>query len=163
MLFRSYSEGVWPSSTPKYGHLRSWGTTAQGLYKTGDSVQFSLWVRNQDDRTLTTAPRSAYTLEVTDPLGKVVFTVPQITLSEFGGYSGEFRTDASAAVGWYEFSLKPSFSTSSITPLRVLLSDFTPAPFKVTSRLDRDQYSEDRKSTRLNSSHIPLSRMPSSA
>lgn len=144
--FEVYSEGVWPSSNAKYGHLRSWGTTAQGLYKAGDSVQFSLWVRNQDDRTLTTAPRSAYTLEVTDPLGKVVFTVPQITLSEFGGYSGEFRTDASAAVGWYEFSLKPSFSTSSITPLRVLLSDFTPAPFKVTSRLDRDQYSDGDKS-----------------
>ena len=29
--------------------------------------------------------------------------------------------------------------------------------------LDTSQYQPDRKSTRLNSSHIPLSRMPSSA
>ena len=33
----------------------------------------------------------------------------------------------------------------------------------VPGRLGRQVYQKDRKSTRLNSSHIPLSRMPSSA
>ncbi len=140
--FEVYGEGIWPSTSEKYGHLRAWGTTAQGLYKAGDSVQFSLWVRNQDDKTLTSAPRGEYTLEVSDPLGQVVYTVPGVQLSEFGGFHGEMRTAPSSAVGWYTFTLKPQFSKVELSPLRVLISDFTPAPFKVSSRLDRALYKD---------------------
>ena len=43
---------------------------------------------------------------------------------------------------------------------RLGLGRFTPAEYKNTTELIKDA---DRKSTRLNSSHIPLSRMPSSA
>lgn len=138
--FEVYSDGVWPTSHQKYGHLRSWGTTAQGLYKAGDTIQFSLWVRNQDDKTLSSAPEGEYKLEVSDPLGQIVYTVPSIKLSEFGSYSGEMRTLPSSAVGWYSFTLKPQFAKLSLTPLRVLVSDFTPSPFTVASRLDRALY-----------------------
>jgi uncharacterized protein YfaS (alpha-2-macroglobulin family) len=133
--FAVYSEGVYPNSQAAYGHVHSWGTTAQGLYKAGDTVQFSLWVRGQDNRTLIPAPRGPYALEVRDPLDKVVYSVPEMELSEFGSFSGEFATPSNAAVGWYEFSLRPKFSRDSMTPLRVLISDFTPAPFKVESRI----------------------------
>ena len=40
---------------------------------------------------------------------------------------------------------------------KIMRIDKTPLPFKT------DEFVRDRKSTRLNSSHIPLSRMPSSA
>ena len=40
------------------------------------------------------------------------------------------------AVGWYRFQLKAAFSEDSWEPMRVLVSDFTPAPFKVTTDLN---------------------------
>jgi uncharacterized protein YfaS (alpha-2-macroglobulin family) len=139
--FQVYPEGIWPHSQRAYGHLHAWGTTAQGLYKAGDTVQFSIWVRGQNNTTLIPAPRSTYALEVIDPLEKAVCSVSGITLSEFGAVSGECAIPASAAVGWYEFRLKADFSQETLSPLRVLISDFTPAPFKVESRLSGETFS----------------------
>ena len=133
--FRAYSSKHYSSSNREFGHIHTWGTTAQGLYKAGDTIQFSLWVRDQNNTTFTAAPQSSYKLEVTDPTGKVVFTAPQITLSEFGGYSGSFTTKKDAAIGWYTFSLSANFTQERWEPLRVLVSDFTPASFKVTSEI----------------------------
>jgi uncharacterized protein YfaS (alpha-2-macroglobulin family) len=134
--FEVYSNAVYGGSSPRYGHLRSWGTTAQGIYRAGDRIQFALWVRNQNNETLTSAPRGEYSLEVFDPMGKVVFAVPRFELTEFGSYGGEFETKTDAVVGWYTFSLRSSFSKQSWEPLRVLLSEFTPASFKVTAELN---------------------------
>ena len=74
-------------------------------------------------------------------------TVKSISLNEFGAYGGEYKTSEQAAVGWYEFRLSNDFgakkkeadgeeenSTHRWTPMRVLVSDFTPASFKVTDR-----------------------------
>jgi uncharacterized protein YfaS (alpha-2-macroglobulin family) len=69
-----------------------------------------------------------------------VFEVPELTLSEFGSYSGEFTTKQSAAVGWYRFVLTSSFSTQEWQPLRVLVSDFTPAPFRVSTELNAESF-----------------------
>ncbi len=131
--FRAYSREEYQISKHEFGHMHAWGTTAQGVYKAGDTVQFSVWVRNQNDTTFIAPPRSTYKLEVTDPTGKIVFTVPNITLSEFGSYNGSFTTQTTAAVGWYSFSLKANFTDETWEPLRVLISDFTPASFKVSS------------------------------
>jgi uncharacterized protein YfaS (alpha-2-macroglobulin family) len=138
--FEVYSNSVYGGSSPRYGHIHTWGTTAQGLYKAGDRIQFALWVRDQNNETLTQAPRGEYSLQVLDPMGKVVFTVPRFELSEFGSYGGEFETKAGAAVGWYTFNLRASFSKQSWEPLRVLVSDFTPASFKVTSELNGTRF-----------------------
>lgn len=135
-----YSDVVYPSTEEQYGHIHAWGTTAQGLYKAGDTVQFALWVRNQDTKTLIQAPREGYTLKVFDPSDSVVFEVPELSLSEFGGYSGEFTTRTNAPVGWYRFALSAKFSQSQWQPLRVLISDFTPAPFKVTTELNAERF-----------------------
>lgn len=134
--FEVHSNSVYGGSSPRYGHIHTWGTTAQGLYKAGDRIQFALWVRDQNNETLTPAPRGEYSLQVFDPMGKVVFTIPRFELSEFGSYGGEFATKADAAVGWYTFSLRSSFSKQSWQPLRVLVSDFTPASFKVSAELN---------------------------
>jgi uncharacterized protein YfaS (alpha-2-macroglobulin family) len=135
-----YSDVVYPSTREQYGHIHTWGTTAQGLYKAGDTVQFSLWVRNQDSNTLTPSPQGGYSLKVLDPSDTIVFEVPSLSLSEFGGYSGEFSTKPNAAVGWYRFVLSASFSDLQWEPMRVLISDFTPAPFKVTTDFNADTY-----------------------
>lgn len=119
----------------KFGHVRAWGMTAQGVYRAGDTIQYKLYVRNQDNRALVAPPQGGYALRVVDPMDQTVHTVDKLTLSEFGAYSGEFTVPASAPVGWYRFELSADFG-GSWEPMRVLVSDFTPAPFRVTTELN---------------------------
>lgn len=117
---------------PKHGHLRAWGTTAQGVYRAGETVQYKVYVRDEPGRTLEPAPRSAYTLKVVDPIGNTVLEKTGLALSEFGALSGELKLAERAAVGWYRFELTPEYARDQVLePLRVLVSDFTPAPFRV--------------------------------
>ncbi len=134
--YRASRFSVFPSLRRRYGHIHTWGTTAQGVYKAGDTIQYKLYVRDQNNETLVPAPREGYTLEVVDPTGKIVHTVSELSLSDFGAHDGEFTISPSGAVGWYRFQLKAAFSEDSWEPLRVLVSDFTPAPFKVTTDLN---------------------------
>lgn len=146
---------------PLDGHLSAWGFTAQGIYRAGDNIQYQFYVRNQNNQTLTPPPDAAYTLEIIDPTDKVVGRVDNISLSQFGAYNGEFQLPKSAAIGWYQFRLTVDFSDSETMatkenvaanerannqlrivtyPMRVLVSDFTPAPFKVSTELNGDQF-----------------------
>ncbi len=120
----------------KYGHIKTWGTTAQGVYKAGDTIQYKLYVRNQDNRTLVPPPLTGYHLEIKDPTGKKVHEIKDVTLSEFGAYDGEFTVPKTGAVGWYWFRLTSNFTHLSWNPMRVLVSDFTPSPFRVTNELN---------------------------
>ncbi|MCK5236427.1 MAG: large extracellular alpha-helical protein, partial [Deltaproteobacteria bacterium] len=121
-----------------HGHIKTWGTTAQGIYKAGDTIQFKLFVRSQDNKGLIQPPLSSYTLIVKDPMGKKIHEEKNITLTEFGTYAGEVPIPKTGAVGWYNFNLTADYMEKdhSWTPLRVLVSDFTPAPFKVSSELN---------------------------
>ncbi len=131
----------------KYGHIHTWGTTAQGVYKVGDTVQYKFFVRDQSNKAFVPAPRDAYTLTVTDPKGKVAQEVKNITLSEFGSYHGEFTLPKNAAVGWYDFKLTPNFKNTTWWPLRVLVSDFTPSPFRVQTELNGELFHIGEKVT----------------
>ena len=123
-----------------HGHVRSWGTTAQGVYRAGDTVQYKLWVREEGNRELEPAPRRSYALRVVDPLDKAVHERAGLELSEFGGLDGEFKLPATAAVGWYRFELRADFARDELwQPLAVLVSDFTPAPFRVTTDLSAER------------------------
>jgi uncharacterized protein YfaS (alpha-2-macroglobulin family) len=124
----------------RYGHIHTWGTTAQGVYKAGDTVQYKFYVRDQTNKVFTPAPRTGYSLKVTDPTGKVVHEVKDITLSEFGAHDGEFTVPRTGAVGWYRFKLAASFKKGTWEPMRVLVSDFTPAPFRVTTDLNGELF-----------------------
>ncbi|HET8883337.1 MAG TPA: alpha-2-macroglobulin family protein [Solimonas sp.] len=118
----------------RHGHLRSWGATAQGVYRAGDTIQYKLYVRDDADRTLKPAPASDYTLRIVDPTGTAVQEREHLALSAFGAIDGEFRLAASAAVGWYRFELQPSYAKDlTLEPIRVLVSDFVPAPFHVSA------------------------------
>jgi hypothetical protein len=131
----------YPDMLTKYGHIHSWGTTAQGVYKVGDTVQYKLFVRDQSNETFVPAPKDGYTLKVIDPTGKVAHEVKNITLSEFGGHHGEFTIPKNAAVGWYQFELTAKFkNNANWLPMRVLVSDFTPSPFKVHTELNGERF-----------------------
>src|SRR5262249_32185984 len=133
--YRASRGRVWSQPAPRDGHVRAWGTTAQGVYKLGDTVQYKLYVRNQANRSLApVSERGGYSLAVTDPTGKVVHEVRGLELSEFGAYAGEFRVAANGAVGVYAFRL--TRGAEQWWPLRTLIADFTPAPFQVKNTLN---------------------------
>ncbi len=120
----------------RYSHIHTWGTTAQGVYRAGDTIQYKIYVRDQNNETFVEPPGKAYTLKVTDPLGKVVLEKSGIELSAFGAFDGEFRVAETGNVGWYSFELTSDFTGMSWYPLRVLVSDFVPSPFRVATELN---------------------------
>ncbi|SPF41207.1 Alpha-2-macroglobulin domain protein (fragment) [Syntrophobacter sp. SbD1] len=139
--FRVDSEGAnyqyIPSSMQSlHGHIHAWGATAQGIYKLGDTVQYKIYVRDQENRHFITPPAASYNLKVMDPTSRVIFQRDNITLSEFGAMDGEFPIPKNGAVGYYNFHLESSFAKLNLEPLNVLVSDFTPSPFRVTTDLN---------------------------
>jgi len=127
----------------KNSYVHAWGTTAQGIYRAGDTIQYKLYVRNQSNEHWVAADAKGYSLEVIDPKGQAVEKIEDLTLSEFGSYSGELTTSETAAVGWYQFRLTYNDSGNEIllAPMKVLVSDFTPAAFRVTTDINGDQFS----------------------
>ena len=126
---------------PEHGHLNAWGFTAQGIYRAGDEIDYKIYLRKEGNRRLETAPTEAYTLTVVDPQGKTVHRREAIELSAFGAFDGRFRVAKNGAVGWYRFELTADFAKErSWYPLRVLVSDFTPASFHVTTDLDGELF-----------------------
>jgi uncharacterized protein YfaS (alpha-2-macroglobulin family) len=166
-----FADNLYATNLDKFGHMKSWGMTAQGIYRAGDTMQYKIFLRHQDDRTLTSPPKGDYTLEIIDPTGKTVDEIENIAFSDFGAYAGEYKIPEGAAVGWYDFKLKANFTgvkeakeTEDVSddesdgqyeeeqngagkftlhPMRVLVSDFTPAPFKVTTELEGDMFRPD--------------------
>ena len=125
----------WSSAARRDGHVRAWGTTAQGVYKLGDTVQYKLYVRNVSNLSLSPAEkRTGYKLQILDPTGKAVHEVSSLELNEFGAYSGEFRVPPSGAVGAYQFLLLNG--DQRWLPMQTLVADFTPAPFHVQNTLN---------------------------
>jgi uncharacterized protein YfaS (alpha-2-macroglobulin family) len=72
------------------------GTTAQGVYKAGDTIQYKIYVRNQDNERLGPAPEKSYSLKVIDPMDKTAYEMKDITLSEFGAFDGKFTVPETA-------------------------------------------------------------------
>ena len=128
------------SPRQKYGHLQTWGTTAQGVYRAGDTIDYKIWVRDQSTATQVPAPPGPYKLEIVDPTGQVAATVADIELSAFGAFDGKFPVPESAPVGWYQFRLTTGFDRATRMPLRVLVTDFTPSAFRVAATTDGDSY-----------------------
>ena len=144
-----YSDGnegyaSYPYMRHQYGHIRTWGTTAQGVYKAGDTIQYKILVRDQGNEAFIPPPNKNYHLKIVDPMGKVVHELKDIELSEFGGLDGEYTVPKTAAVGWYEFRLTADFAKHEDyewwQPMKVLVSDFTPSPFRVRTHLSGDVF-----------------------
>lgn len=144
--YRASRGKFWSGFMSDQNHVHAWGTTAQGVYKLGDTVQYKIYLRNQNNSTLEpVAQRDGYKLEIVDPTGKTIKTETNVSLSEFGAYAAAFRVPATGAVGWYEFRLsgpagRTRATTGIWTPMRVLVADFTPAPFQVQNTLNGQMF-----------------------
>ena len=71
-----------------------------------------------------------------DPTSRIIFQRDDIKLSEFGAMDGEFLIPENGAVGYYNFQFESSFAKLNLEPLQVLVSDFTPSPFRVSTELN---------------------------
>mgnify|MGYP000377359224 CR=1 FL=1 len=154
--YRASGEQIWSSDQTEQEHMRIWGTTAQGVYRAGDTIQYKIYVRGQNNDGLTSAPPTNYRVQLIDPTGKLVSETKDIFLNEFGATSGEFNISKNGAVGWYRFRLLQKMrgavgevkDTSTEEgalgntgwyawkPMRVLVSDFTPSSFEVTTSVN---------------------------
>lgn len=119
----------------KWNYVKSWGATAQGVYKPGEKVQFKFYVRNQSNRHFVPAPKEKYSLTVIDPKGDEVFKKEDITLNKFGSFFSEFRLAPTATVGWYSLKVRSSYYERTMHTLGFLVADFTPVPYKVEVQL----------------------------
>lgn len=133
-------ETLYPFSRARYGHMKSWGTTAQGVYKLGETVQYKIYVRNQDIDSFVGPKDSTYTLTINDSMGNLAAERKDIKLNEFGSLDGELELSKSWPVGYYTFTLKANFTNNYWYPMRVLVSDFTPASFRVTTELEKKAF-----------------------
>ncbi len=125
----------------RYGHIATWGTTAQGVYRVGDTVEFKIYVRDQSNKKFVPAPSKGYTLRVYDPMDKLVHEVEDLELNRFGSYAGDFAVPDTGGVGWYGFRLTADFiDNTTWYPMRVLIADFTPAPFRVTTDINGELF-----------------------
>jgi uncharacterized protein YfaS (alpha-2-macroglobulin family) len=144
-VYQASHHTIYSMQKKQYGHIRAWGTTAQGVYRAGDSIQYKIYVRNQDNEGFVPAPKGKYSLKVIDPMNKTVHEVEDIELSDFGALHGEFTVPKNGAIGWYRFLLSASFTQSEWRPMRVLVSDFTPSPFKVTTDINGNDFQPEDK------------------
>ena len=125
----------------QYGHIHTWGTTPQGIYRAGDTLQYKIYVRDQDNTTFIAPPPGPYSLTLKDPSGKTVLKREKIRLSAFNALNGAYTLPENSQAGWYRFQLTADFTDETWFPLQVLVSDFSPSPFKVTTTLNGPRFS----------------------
>ena len=141
---------VYASTRGKGGHTHAWGTTAQGLYKLGDKVEFKIYIREQSNKHWIAPVQKPYQLTVTDPQDKTVFQQSDIELNEFGAFAGNFVVPKQGVTGWYKFTVSSTSASPSQfkwvwEPMSVLISDFTPAPFKVSTEINGELFRPNDK------------------
>ena len=138
--YRIWTRDVWPNTRAKFGHLRAWGTTAQGIYRAGQDINYKLYLRHQDKNGLIPAPQQQYRLRVIDPKGQPHGDDRIFVPSRFGATHGTIHTTPDGAVGWYQFQVRTADDAHAIDAFRVLVSDFTAAAFKVETTLNATRY-----------------------
>ena len=129
---------IWDRELPRYGHLRAWGVTAQGVYRPGATVRYAAFVRGMASDSLTPAPALPFTFVIRDATGTTVVTRSDVRLSPFGGLHGELYLPRHAAMGWYDMTLSWSAGghTQSRQVGRFLVTEFVPATFAVRTLLE---------------------------
>ncbi|MEJ2131290.1 MAG: large extracellular alpha-helical protein, partial [Gammaproteobacteria bacterium] len=59
-VYSASNYAVYSTQQQKYGHIHTWGTTAQGVYRAGDTIRFKLYVRDQRNESFVPAQTNAY-------------------------------------------------------------------------------------------------------
>ncbi|MCW7752878.1 MG2 domain-containing protein [Desulfobotulus sp. H1] len=121
---------VFSNSRAAYGHLKAWGLTSQGIYRTGETMEYKIYIRNQDITGLIEPPLSGWTLRILDPRDQEIHARTDLDLSKFGSLHGAFPIPEDGAVGRYRFQLSHEKSPADLYPLSVMVTDFSTAPFR---------------------------------
>ena len=158
-LTSRYDLGSWPSylprnmyprQLPRSGHMKVWGTTAQGIYRKGETIQYKVYVRDQNTSGLVAAAATDYRIEVIDPSGKTIHELDDVELNEFGAFHGTVKIPDNALMGWYRFVIDLP-NDQRRQAFRTLVTDFTPAPVRVENHLNGSEFHNgDRLSTTTN-------------
>jgi len=150
--YRASRGTFWSAFTSERNHTHAWGTTAQGVYKLGDTVQYKVYLRDQDNLTLTRWRNArVYELNIVDRPGKTVRTEPTSCCRSSGRTQAPSGYPPSGAVGWYEFNLKGPAAAhaqgadaharaASWTPMRVLFRRFHAGAFPGRNTLNGQLY-----------------------
>ncbi|MXW54471.1 MAG: hypothetical protein F4Z66_10965 [Gammaproteobacteria bacterium] len=146
----------WRFGTPQDLHLSVWGHTAQGIYRSGQNVQFKIYVREQTDEGLRTVKSLRYHLIVSVQGEGLVYHESGIELNDVGAFHGEFKIPKST-VGNLNFvvlvdngeDLETIWNTESgflrfgheaWKAFEVEVLDFDPATIRVTNTLNKAAY-----------------------
>ena len=144
--YTARSAGTYSWLRRRGGHAHAWGVSAQGIYKLGDTIDYKIFLREQSNRHWIAPQDRDYVLRVVDPKGNTIFEDRRVRLSAFGATAGKLAVPAQGVSGWYRFQLQPATTDPeeharfTWSPLSVLVTDFTPAPFKVSTELNGDEF-----------------------
>ncbi|MGC8517090.1 MAG: alpha-2-macroglobulin family protein [Steroidobacteraceae bacterium] len=124
---------VMQEQQPRYGHLRLWGLTAQGVYRPGATVHYAAFVRGMSATKLIAPPPLRYRFTITSATGKTVLARKDVALSTFGAVQGRWYIPTNAATGWYNMTVswRVGMLRQSRPAGRFLVTEFVPDPFKV--------------------------------
>lgn len=131
--------------------LSAFGFTEQGIYKVGDTINYRILVREKTNSGPKLPKIRKYNFELNSPKGSSL-EKKEITLDEFGSYSGSYKLTDSAEVGNYNIVLKANVGTKSdkyLYPLNITVADFTGARFKVSGKMDKPVYNKKDKELTL--------------
>ncbi|HMO16944.1 MAG TPA: alpha-2-macroglobulin family protein [Oligoflexia bacterium] len=125
----------------------AWGLTAQGIHRTGDRINYKLYLRSEGLYSLEIPEYRKIKITIKNPKDEVVHELNDQEIGDFGSFSGFYDIPKNAPTGWYTIYLTPEpkhFSDkhkktssqnaeSDLTKLalQVLVSDFTPSPVKI--------------------------------
>lgn len=141
--YELYSDfGSYGELKKKGEHLVAWGLTPQGIYRSGDKVEFKIYVRNEGpDHLELPPPDLKFHLKIIDPSGKIIYEQNKLSLNEFGSMHGDFIANENSLSGVYQFELVAKWGkkkTYTMNPMNVTIADFTPSPFKVSCQVDKE-------------------------
>lgn len=166
------NSGIGSYITSHYNNIEGWGFTPQGIYRPGDTLHYKIYIREDSLKSPQLPSKEFFesiqlNLLIKDPTNNIVFEQKDIQLNAFGALTGEFPLPKSAPVGYYSFQIdgyerKPDSSseqtnssgqsnkvypTVSLSPMQILVTDFTPAPFKVTIETPLKKIMNDQELT----------------
>lgn len=144
--YRIYNSDIYGYELELGQHAKFWGTTPQGVYKLGDSVSYKIYHRDQNNTRLIQAiEQEKFNVRVYDPLNALVYQSLDNSLNTFGTMQDSFVIGKKGVSGEYRFEVENKRTGHKWYPMEILVSDFTPAPFRVSTQLDKSIYTPNQE------------------
>jgi uncharacterized protein YfaS (alpha-2-macroglobulin family) len=129
----AYDFGIWASyySDSGYDSLRSYLYTDKSLYRPGQTVYFKGVVRNDKDLTYSLPGSKLKKVKIiVQNYEKEIYTT-ELTLNEFGSFSGEFELSEGTTLGSYFISARDPKTDESIGSIDFSVAEYRKPEFLV--------------------------------